>query len=254
MRQQRDVRSADRDPLALAPIRRQFLCHQRADIGAVPARFRKERMRARQRLDAAFHRRHVIVDAFAHASIERSTGRRQAHCGRGDRPRAPAASWRCFGLLAIGDVDGDAADPHHLPARVDARRRGAGAPAHLAVGAHARGIRSATCARPCAKSPTISLQRLPVLGMRPARGHCPRRALKAFGIDAENAVLALVPIQSPLTRVPIPRAHLAGGQRQAAALLALQEPHVRGFELRRALGDAPLEFGVRAARAARVLR
>ena len=44
--------------------------------------------------------------------------------------------------------------------------------------------------------------------------------------------------------IPIPGAHLAGRQRQAAALLALQEPRVRGLELRRALGDMALELQV----------
>ncbi len=30
-----------------------------------------------------------------------------------------------LGLLAVGDVHGDAADPHHAARRIEARRRGA---------------------------------------------------------------------------------------------------------------------------------
>src|ERR1051326_1376078 len=38
-----------------------------------------------------------------------------------------------LGLLAVGDVHRHAADPHHAAGRIEAWRRGAEAPAHLAV-------------------------------------------------------------------------------------------------------------------------
>ena len=63
-------------------------------------------------------------------------------------------------------------------------------------------------------------------------------------LDAEDAMLALVPSPFVGDEVPIPRAHLAGGEREAAALLALREPGIRGFKLRRALRHAPLELRV----------
>ena len=62
------------------------------------------------------------------------------------------------------------------------------------------------------------------------------------GIDAEDAILPVVPGEIAVDQVPVPRAHLAGGERQAAALLALQQPRGRGLQLGGALGDAPLEL------------
>src|SRR5579871_1534105 len=63
-------------------------------------------------------------------------------------------------------------------------------------------------------------------------------------VDAENAMLALIPFQFSAADLPFPGAHLAGGQRQAAALLALQQPGGRGFEFRGAFGDAALQLDV----------
>ena len=50
--------------LSPVAVGRQLLVDQRAEIGALPARFRQQRMRARQRPDAAFDRRDVVVDAL----------------------------------------------------------------------------------------------------------------------------------------------------------------------------------------------
>ena len=58
---------------------------------------------------------------------------------------------------------------------------------------------------------------------------------EASGIDAENLVLALVPLPFAADQSEVPRSHLAGGQRQAAALLAFEQPRVRVFEFGRAL-------------------
>src|SRR6185437_3979550 len=57
---------------------------------------------------------------------------------------------------------------------------------------------------------------------------------EAVRVEAENAILALVPFQFLVADRPFPGAHMTGGERQAAALLALQEPRVRGFEVRSA--------------------
>ncbi len=54
-------------------------------------------------------------------------------------------------------------------------------------------------------------------------------------------MLAFVPAPLVGGEIPIPRAHLSGGERQAPALLALGEPAIRSFQFRGALGDVPLE-------------
>ena len=69
-------------------------------------------------------------------------------------------------------------------------------------------------------------------------------ASKPARIDTENAILTLVPFQFRAADLPFPRAHLAGGKRQAAALLAFHEPRVRRFKLRGALGHPPLQLDV----------
>ena len=48
--------------------------------------------------------------------------------------------------------------------------------------------------------------------------------LEKPAIDAENMMLAFVPFAVAGDGIEVPRAHLAGGERQAAALLALHEP------------------------------
>src|SRR5262249_59354241 len=68
--------------------------------------------------------------------------------------------------------------------------------------------------------------------------------IEGRGIDAENPILAVVPSEVAGDRVPFPRSHLTGGERQAAAFLALHQPRGRGLELGGALGDAPLQLVV----------
>src|SRR5262249_48732018 len=88
-----------------------------------------------------------------------------------------------------------------------------------------------------------ALQMLPVLGMD-QRLDVVDGEIEAVGVHAEYAVLAVVPDEMAIDRIPFPGAHLAGGERQAAALLALHEPRTRRLELGRALGDAALELAV----------
>ena len=95
-------------------------------------------MRARQRLDAALDRLDVFVDALR-------AGEPDDRLDDGERiagtviDLARQQDLALVGLLAVGDVDGDAADAHHLAGAVDARGRGADAPADFAIGAqHAK--------------------------------------------------------------------------------------------------------------------
>src|SRR5579862_4928407 len=71
-----------------------------------------------------------------------------------------------------------------------------------------------------------------------------RGDLEGRGIDTENPVLALVPHPVAIDPVPVPGAHLAGRNRHAAALLALEKLGSRTFELRSASPHAVLELGV----------
>ena len=68
------------------------------------------------------------------------------------------------------------------------------------------------------------------------------RNLEALGLDAENATLPLVPHARSAHGIPVPRAHLAGGERYRTQLLALQQARRGSLELGRALGDPALEL------------
>ena len=185
----------------------------------MPARIGQQRVRQRQSLDAALHRSDIVVDAL---------GARQSNDRLDDGERIAGAMIDLsrqqhlpfFGLLALGNVDGDAADPHHVAGCVDTRRGRAGAPAQLAIGA-AHAEFDLLGAFALGHAPDHLPQRLPVIGVHKV-ADVVRRDLKILGLDAEDAVLALVPRPAIGRDVPFPRAHLARRQRQAAALLALQ--------------------------------
>src|SRR2546423_15656934 len=68
---------------------------------------------------------------------------------------------------------------------------------------------------------------------------------KASWIDAKDTVLAFVPHPVAVDPVPIPGTHSAGGERQAAALLAFQKSRVGFFQLRRARANAIFELGIK---------
>src|SRR5689334_22081047 len=68
------------------------------------------------------------------------------------------------------------------------------------------------------------------------------RRPKASGILTEDSVLAFVPDAFAGDDVPIPGAQLPGGQREAAALLALQQTRIRRGELSGAIGDTTFEL------------
>src|SRR5437660_4663469 len=65
---------------------------------------------------------------------------------------------------------------------------------------------------------------------------------KLVRIDSGNPILTGVPAAVAGSRVPLPRAHLACFERQAAAALAFEEARMRRFQLRGALGHSALEL------------
>src|SRR6202008_388072 len=134
-----------------------------------------------------------------------------------------------FGAFALGDVDGHAADPHDAAMPVGAGGRRADAPPFLAIrsldpeprliGAHAA---VEMCYRLLQLLGIVGMQELPDIVRRDHEG---------LRFDAEDPVLAVVPHPVAIDPVPIPRSHLAGGNRHAAALLALDELGGRALEL-----------------------
>src|SRR5258705_10395157 len=174
-----------------------------------------------KRIDPTFDRLNVGLDVFAP---------RQSNDGLRERQRILGAMidlagqqiLTFFRLLPFGDVNGDAADTHDPAAVVDRCRGGADAPADLAV-------------RPL--DPELGFIRRYALGelgdglsqlvdivrMEQLLNACRCRHEGAW-IDSKDAVLAFVPHPVAVYPVPVPGAHSARGDRQAAALLTFQEP------------------------------
>ena len=103
VRLQRDARTADLHLVRFAdPVRRQFLCHQRRQVCTTPSRIGKERVGARQRLDAPFDRRDIAVDAVGARQPDDRLDHRQRIAG----PMIDLAREQIlplFGLLACSD-------------------------------------------------------------------------------------------------------------------------------------------------------
>ena len=145
-----------------------------------------------------------------------------------------------FSLLAVGDVDGHAADAHDVVSGVDARHRRSDTPAQLAV--RPADAKFALKARRVGRRRLDRvLQMLPVLGVD-ERPDIVDGEVEARGIDAEDPILPIVPHEVAVDGIPFPRSHLTGGQRQAATLFALHQPRGRGLQFRRSLRDATLEL------------
>src|SRR5712664_2623332 len=127
-----------------------------------------------------------------------------------------------FRLLPFGDVNGDAADAHDAAAVVDRCRGSADAPADLAVrpsdpefgfiGRYALGELGDGLS-----------QFVDIVRMEQGLNAC-RCRHEGFWIDAKDAVLAFVPHPVAVDPAPIPGAHSACGDRQAAALLTFEKP------------------------------
>lgn len=119
--------------LAAERIGCELLVDQLGQFGALPARQRQDRVHARQRIDAPFHRIDVVLDFIGTGEPHDRLRQRQRVLGAMiDLARQQILP--LFRALAFGDVDGDAAHAHHAAALVDRRGCRADAPAHLAIG------------------------------------------------------------------------------------------------------------------------
>src|SRR5215472_1902042 len=137
------------------------------------------------------------------------------------------------GFFAIGNIDGDAVDTDDLAGIVEAGSGRSDTPSNFATRPHYAefGLLGAGALRHASGNPN---ERDPVFRMD-QRPDVLDRDFETTLVYPEYAVLALVPTPLFADQVPIPRAHLTGGKREAATLLRLFELHVRSFKLGRAL-------------------
>ncbi len=84
---------------------------------------------------------------------------------------------------------------------------------------------------------------LPILGMDQSTNAVDGE-IEDAGLDAEDPVLSIVPREAAADRIPLPRSHLSGCQREAAALLALHQSCARSLELGGPFRHAALELAV----------
>ena len=146
-----------------------------------------------------------------------------------------------LGAFAVGDVEGDAVHAYRLALGVARDDAGAIAPAHFAARSH---------------DPEFDLEArlaqtddggervlLAVVGMH-HRLDALDRGLEMSRIDAEDAVRAVIPFEMTRHQVDLPRAHVAGRERDGAALLALAQALGLRLELGGARGDALLQLGI----------
>ena len=126
------ISGPDNVDLVAGGIGRQLLVDQLSYFGALPARQRKHGVHPRQRVDPSFDRTDVGLHVLAARQPDDGLRQRQRVLGAViDLPRQQVLP--LLGLLALGDIDGDAADADDAAALVGARRRRTRAPAHLAV-------------------------------------------------------------------------------------------------------------------------
>ena len=123
----------------------------------------------------------------------------------------------------------------HVARRRRARRRRADAPAHLAVRAADAELGLLRACRPATCRCAICSQRAQIVGMN-ERADVVGRDLEACRLDAENAVLALVP--DAIRRSPMSQSHepiwpAASARLRPCSLC--EQPSVGGFELGGAL-------------------
>ena len=180
-------------------------------------------MHPRQRIDPALHRFDVSLHIFA--ARQSNDGLRQCQGILGamiDLPGQQILTF--FRLLPFGDVNGDAADAHDAAAVVDRCRGGADAPADLAVpppdpefgfiGRYALGELGDGLS-----------QFVGIVRMKQRLNAC-RCRHEGSWIDSKDVVLAFVPHPVAIDPVPIPGAHFACRDGQAAALLTFQKSRV----------------------------
>ncbi len=129
--QQLDFRTGQHDLFARR-IRRELFVDQSLYFSALPARQRQHGVYPRQRIDPALDRANVGRHVFAARQPDDGLRQRQRILGAViDFPGQQVLTF--FGLLALGDVNGDAADANHAAVLVGARGRRSDAPAYLAT-------------------------------------------------------------------------------------------------------------------------
>ena len=148
-----------------------------------------------------------------------------------------------LGALAVGDVDGDAVHAHRPAGGVARDDAGAVAPAYLAARPHDPELDLE------ARQAVLEDGGKRVLGAVVGMDHrldALDGRLEGRGIDVEDAVGAVVPFDAAARDVDLPRAHVAGRERDRAALLALAQ----ALGLRLELGGARRRPAPRARRSA----
>src|SRR5436190_12209558 len=95
------------------------------------------------------------------------------------------------------------------------------------------------------------MQHLNVVGMK-QRLDIGWRQFEAVGIYAKDLILALVPHPVAIDPVPVPGSHLAGGDREAAALFAFQQSRVRFLQFGGTGANTIFELAIEALELARL--
>ena len=201
-RLKRHVRPGRRDLLRIAgAIGGKLLLDQAREVGSLPAALRQQRVGARQGPNTPIDGGDIGFDAIG--ARKPDDGIHQGQCIAGaviDLARQQLLMF--FRLLALGDVDGHAADANDMVGGIDARHRGADAPAHLAVrtadaelalegGGVGRGWLDG------------ALHMLPVIRVDEA-ANVIHAELEALWVDAEDAILPVVPGETAVQRIPFP--------------------------------------------------
>ena len=114
-------------------IRRKLFLHQAREVGALPAALGEQRVRARERSDAPVHGGDIGLDGVRAGQPHDRLHQRQG-VSRAVIDLARQQRLALLGFLAVGDVDGHAADADDVVGRVGARHRGSDAPARLPIG------------------------------------------------------------------------------------------------------------------------
>ena len=228
-------------PDVAATVRREFLVEELAEVGALPAGFRQEAVRGRERLDATLDLGNVVVDRVRpRQPDDRLRDCEQIARAMIDLPGQQRVAG--LGFLEVGDVDGDAAHTLDASPGVEGLGGGTDAPAHLP-------------GRP--DDPGLGLERLVLAVVVRHDGADSRKIIgvdqrpdavdphfDGAGSDAEDAVLAVIPLAFAARDIPLPGAHLAGREREAARPLALHQARVGGFELGGAFRDAIFQTAI----------
>jgi hypothetical protein len=156
-----------------------------------------------------------------------------------------------FGTLAFGDVDGDAVHAHRSALGVVRDHAGPVAPAHLAGRANdAEFDLEAVLARGDDGGDRILLA---ILGMD-HRLDALDGGLERGAIDAEDPVGPVIPFDTTGSDVDLPRAHVAGAERDRPPFLAAPQLLGLCFQLGCSLGDSLFELLVHCLELSLVLR